>query len=218
MQHARSAPVLLFLAALAGATPQARAKDYGQEGAVFPITEEDFLKVLERRLRTLEATGEIARLNRQMADKVKADILSPRPIAGIAPASQRRTWLFDPSIEVAEDIRDEAGRLIARKGTRVNPLDHVGLRQKLVFLDGREEAQVRWALGWARPEAVKLILVGGSAFGLMETHKRRFYFDQGGVLTSRFGITRVPATIAQEGRLLRIREIPVASPAGEARP
>lgn len=212
MGRAGGTGLKLAVGLLVVASAPVAAKDHGQHGAVFPLSEQDFLKVLEHRLRALEKTGALAAANRKMAEKVKAQVLEPAPVEGIAPAQQARSWLFDPSIELGEDVRDEAGRVLAPRGSRVNPLDHVDLRQRLVFLNGQDEAQVRWALASTRPEAVKLILVQGSAFRLMERHKRRFYFDQSGVLTRRFGIAAVPAVVEQEGRVLRIREVPVPAP------
>lgn len=217
MPGVRTATMILALAALPWIALPAEAKDYGQAGAVFPIVEDDFLQVIARRLQALERSGALARLNREMAATVKAQVLDPPPVAGIAQSQKARTWYFDPTIELAEDLRDEEGRIVARRGTTVNPLDHVGLRQRLIFLNGKDASQVRWALT-AAPEAAKLILVEGSAFRLMEQHKRRFYFDQAGTLTARFGITHVPAVVEQDGRRLRIREVPVARSAREARP
>ena len=195
-----------------------QAKDYGQAGAVFPIVEEDFLKVIEARLRAMEKNGALAAANRKLAETVKAQVLDPPAVRGLAPAQGPRSWLFDPGIELQEDIRDAEGRLVAARGTRVNPLDHVGLRQRLVFLDGTDDAQVRWAVTSTAPETVKLILTNGSAFRLMEQHKRRFYFDQAGMLTARFGLSHVPAVVEQEGRQLRIREVPISRPSLGGRP
>jgi hypothetical protein len=44
------------------------------------------------------------------------------------------------------------GNLIAARGTRVNPLDMVQLRQALVFIDGDNPAEFAWAL--SRPGAM----------------------------------------------------------------
>lgn len=212
------AAALLSAMHLAPLGLSAQAKDYGQAGAVFPIVEEDFLKVIEARLRSMEKSGALAAANRKLAEAVKAQVLDPPAVGGLRTAQSPRSWLFDPGIELQEDIRDAEGRLVAARGTRVNPLDHVGLRQRLVFLDGTDDAQVRWAVSSTAPETVKLILTNGSAFRLMEQHKRRFYFDQAGMLTARFGLSHVPAVVEQEGRQLRIREVPIHRPSLGGRP
>ncbi len=41
----------------------------------------------------------------------------------------------------------------------------------------------------------------------MNQSKARLYFDQNGVITGKFGIGHVPATVEQEGKMLRIREV-----------
>jgi conjugal transfer pilus assembly protein TraW len=56
---------------------------------------------------------------------------------------------------------------------------------------------------------VKTILVGGSYMDYQRKTHRQAWYDQGGVLTTRLGITRVPAIVSQEGRRLRIDEVPV---------
>lgn len=187
----------------------ALARDYGQHGALFPIAEEDLLLVIERRLHEMERSGRLEVLQRQMAEQVKARVFRPDPLPGIKTARRSRTWHFDPSLIVTESIKDHKGRFIARKGMRVNPLDHVRLRQKLVFVDGREDAQVSWALRETAPHTAKLILTAGSALALMRRHRRIFYFDQAGVLTRRLGIAHVPAIVEQDGKRLRVRELPL---------
>ena len=42
---------------------------------------------------------------------------------------------------------------------------------------------------------------------LMRQWQTRIYFDQGGILTAKFGITQVPAVIVQDGDRLRIEEV-----------
>ena len=47
----------------------------------------------------------------------------------------------------------------------------------------------------------------GRVIDLMRARKTRFYFDQGGNLTSKFGIKAVPATVEQEGKMLKVKEV-----------
>ncbi|KXS30377.1 MAG: Type-F conjugative transfer system protein TraW, partial [Candidatus Gallionella acididurans] len=42
---------------------------------------------------------------------------------------------------------------------------------------------------------------------LMRKWKIQVFYDQGGTLTRRFGITHVPAIVRQEGKRLRIDEL-----------
>ncbi|VVT10086.1 Protein TraW [Sphingomonas sp. EC-HK361] len=206
--------VPLGLAALLLAAPAA-AHDYGQQGAVFPVIEADLLSVIQQRLTTMQASGAIDRANRQLAERTAARVRRPAPVPGIAPATEERRWTFDPTITVREDLRDGRGRIVVAAGTRVNPLDTVPLRQRLVFLDGDDPAQVAWARSTTTALNAKLILVGGSPFALMKAEQRRFYFDQQGTLTRHFGIHAVPALVEQQGRTLAIRELVIRGTKGD---
>lgn len=187
----------------------ASARDYGQQGAVFPIIETDLLSVIQNKLTSLQASGALERANKELAARTEARVKRPPPVKGIVGASQSRSWIHDPTITVEQDLRDGKGRVIVARGTRVNPLDTVPLRQRLVFLDGDDPAQVAWARAKTTALNAKLILVRGSPFILMKAEQRRFYFDQSGTLTRRFGVRAVPAVIEQAGRTLKVSEIAI---------
>ena len=181
------------------------AHDYGQRGTVFPVIERDLLEQIHSRLMQMERSGESARLNEDLKRRTIARVGRPDPVAGIVRTGEARRWHFDPTITLAADIRGAKGELIHAAGTRVNPLDSVGLRADLLFLDGDDPDQLAWAL--KQDANAKLILVKGAPLELMKARQRRFYFDQGGKLTERFGIRSVPARVRQQGRLLEISEI-----------
>lgn len=185
---------------------QAMARDYGQRGTVFPVIERDLLEQIHSRLIQMEQSGETARLNGELKRRTIARVNRPDPVTGIVRASEARRWQFDPTITLAADIRGVKGELIHAAGTRVNPLDSVQLRGDLLFLDGDDPDQLAWAL--KQDADAKLILVKGAPLELMKARQRRFYFDQGGKLTAKFGIKSVPARVRQDGGLLEISEIP----------
>jgi len=186
-----------------------RAADYGQMGQTFPIIETDLLTTIETRLKTLEANGGIERMQRQMQEQAVASVRRPKPVDGMTPATARREWLFDPSIVTEDDIVDAKGNLIAARGTRVNPLDMVQLSQALVFIDGDNPAELAWAVKTWSDARAKIIFVSGSPFDAMKPWQRRFYFDQGGMLTGKFGIRHTPAVVSAGGSNLKISEFPL---------
>lgn len=208
MRHI-SAVFIATLLAMAFGASQVSAKDYGQQGAVFPIAEPDLLEQIRSKLQRLEASGETARLNADLKRRTIARVNRPEPVAGISVTQTMRQWRFDPTIRVEQDISDDKGRLIIRSGTQVNPLDTVVLRQRLVFVDGDDPAQLAWATRRYKATDAKLILVRGAPLELMRARQRRFYFDQGGTLVKHFGIRAVPATVEQQGRFLIISEVPL---------
>lgn len=210
---ARIAAVIVMSAA--GFSATAMAKDYGRQGAVFAVLEPDMLSMIEAKLRGAQASGKIAAMNKELARRTEARVRRPAPVPGIMTATKLRSWTYDPTITISEDIRDDKGALIIPAGRRINPLDTAGLRQSLVFLNGDDPAQVAWALGSTTQLNAKLILTSGSPFDRMKAAQRRFYFDQGGQLTGKFGIRAVPAVVEQNGRLLKVTEVVV--PQGRAK-
>jgi conjugal transfer pilus assembly protein TraW len=180
--------------------------DHGQMGQTWPVIEPDLLAVIKTRLDAAQASGKLDALNRQFADKVKQRVMQPGPVAGIAAATEVRSWEFDPAIVVENDIRDHRGNLIAVAGQRVNPLALSGLSKKLVFINGNDSAELAWAMQRGGEEAAKIIFVDGSPFTQMQTHRRRFYFDQDGRLTTHFGILHTPAVVERKGDLLLVTE------------
>ena len=206
--------VILFAAVTLSASP-APARDYGQQGAVFPVIEADLLTVIRNKLTHMQASGATDRANRALGQRTAARVRRPAPVAGIATAVEPRAWTVDPTITVRQDLRDTKGRVIVTAGSRVNPLDTVPLRQRLVFLDGDDPAQVAWATSRTTALNAKLILVKGSPFALMKAEQRRFFFDQSGTLTRHLGIRAVPAVVEQQGRTLSIRELVLGRTKGD---
>ena len=188
------------------------AKDLGVRGATWPIAEPDLLAQIEARLVEMERSGELARLEQEARANARTKLEEPDPVAGIAPAREERSRLWDPAITVARDVRTPGGVLIAAAGTRVNPLERTALARDLLFVDGRREAEIAWAL--AHERAAKIVLLAGRPLELMRRHRRPFFFDQGGRLAARFGLRFTPSLVEQAGSRLRITEIPVEDRAG----
>ena len=188
-------------------TLPALAADLGVRGATWPVTEPDLLEQIEARLSAMQRSGDMARIERDARTAARARLEEPEPVAGIAPAREARSRMFDPAIVVERDIRLPDGTLIAAAGARVNPLARHALSRDLLFVDGRREAEIAWALAHQWP--AKIVLLAGRPLNLARTHGRAFFFDQGGRLAARFGIAATPSLVEQAGSKLRITEIPV---------
>ena len=184
-----------------------RASDHGVVGQTFPIIETDLLGAIERRLQNLQASGGIERMNAEFARRVEAKVRRPMPVAGITPAVEERVWAYDPTIVIEQDVRDQKGNLVAEAGQHVNPLDFVAMHQALVFVDGDNPEQMAWATTRYSDLKAKIILVSGSPIEAMTARKRRFYFDQAGRLSGKFGILHTPAVAEQNGKLVKLSEI-----------
>ena len=145
------AAAMLLAATLAG-LPAAglpsgtSAKDLGVRGATWPVAEPDLLEQVELQLLEMQRSGELARLETQARERARQKLEEPDPVPGIAPATRERTRLFDPAIVVERDIRTPDGALIAAAGTRIDPLARMTLARDLLFVDGRRNPEIVWAL------------------------------------------------------------------------
>jgi conjugal transfer pilus assembly protein TraW len=206
-QASRSVAVFICLVA----SQTALAQETMRLGPTYPITEVDFLKSIEAKLRAKEKTGELAKMQAEAVRRNEAAIMNPKPIEGITKTSFARSFYWDPSIIITSDVKLPDGTVLAKAGSRLNPLDTTSMSKALFFFDERDTAQTAMAkrLHAERNGAVKLVLTGGSFVRLMRSWGQQVYFDQGGVLTAKFGITQVPALVAQDGKRLRIDEMMV---------
>ena len=114
----------------------------------------------------------------------------------------------------------------------VDPFAHAPLTRDLLFVDGRREAEIAWALDRSGPSKTlvpatrvpAIVLLAGRPLDLARRHGRPFFFDQGGRLAARFGLRFTPSLVTREesragdtragdmrsgGALLRITEIPI---------
>lgn len=184
-------------------------QDLGTLGPLYEIKEPDFLDEMMSVAKQREESGEWLRSQQEASKRIIASIREPRPIEGITKTMVAHTKYWDPSIVVEENIVDDKGRVIVPKGTVKNPLDAMTFDKTLLFIDGRDSDQValaKAAIG-KLGERVTPILVAGPVVSLMEKWNRPVYFDQHGLLTTRFGIKQVPAWVYQEGRQMRIDEV-----------
>jgi len=201
---------LLAAAAVAVASSgDARSEALGKIGPTYPIAEQNLLEHITAKLKEKERSGEIARLQQQARARATATVNNPPPVPGLKAAEAVRTFYFDPSVRLPENVLDERGHVLFAAGTVKNPLDVVSMSKHLLFFDGRDARQVRRArelIDHYRGR-VKPVLVGGSYLKLMKAWQIPVYYDQQGLLVRKLGITAVPAIVSQEGSRLRIDEL-----------
>jgi conjugal transfer pilus assembly protein TraW len=167
------------------------------------------LEEIEALLREKERSGELARLAEEGRQRSMQSAESPIAVAGMEPATVARTWYWDPSYRVPQTYSTPDGQVFARAGDVFNPLEFLNFSKRLVFIDGRSEAQVQWAKDVLRSKGlpVKIILVAGRPLELGRQWHSPVYFDQGGAIVRRLGLRRVPAVVSQEGKRLRVDEV-----------
>ncbi len=197
---------LILLLFVCGA---AQAKHLDPIGPTYPIQENDALEVVLNTVTQKVKSGEYQRWMEEGKKRAVESFKTPRPINGLARTSAPHSHYWDPTVVVNQDIRAPDGQVILAKGTRSNPFDYLSLTKHLLFFDGRDKDQVRFArkIRQRYKDGVKLILVGGSPVELGREWKHPVFFDQSGYLVAKLAIRQVPALAYQEGKRIRIDEI-----------
>jgi conjugal transfer pilus assembly protein TraW len=177
-------------------------------GPIYEISEPSMLDELMKKLKADEASGVLRKKIEEGQRRALHSIKNPKANEALARAKAGRTWYYDPTVTATQDITAN-GKVIVAAGTSVNPLDKVNWSKLWLFIDARDPTQ----LGHARQLSaqlranLKVILTGGNYVEAGKSLGTHVYFDQHALLTNRFGITALPATVRQEGRRLRIDEV-----------
>lgn len=201
-----------------------QAKDFGTRGHTYQIVEQGFLEMIDQRLQKVDMEKE----RKKMTAVVKDKVANPVPVKGIEPATKRRAFYFDPTYTLEKDAILPCGKVLHKAGTKINPLEEMQklgqlLSRRMIFVDASRKNQVKWLKKQLKTSLVginpneqvedRIILISGKPFEIKEElgeeHKNKVYFDQGGEITTNFGIKASPAVVVQDGLQLKIEEIKV---------
>lgn len=193
------------------------AEDLGTRGSTVPV-DRDAREQMKDTIRQKAANGELARFWTTYRERMIEAIKHPAPL-GIPTDMRPHAELRQLRFVVPQDYRDQAGRILAHRGDVIEPLAIQPLTTGLIFIDGRDEAQVQYALGAGRRERLKIVLTAGSPYDLRVRFRNTvwngspavpFYFDQRKLIINQlqrlYGIElrSVPAKLTQQGTRLRI--------------
>ena len=181
------------------------AADLGVRGETWEIGEIDIIEAIHSELEKAEDDGRLAVFNDNVK-KQATDAFYNQKSLGLKKAVSYRTWEFDPTITLQRDIKTHQGKVVAERGTKVNPLDYVPLARPLLFLDGTDEKQLDWGLS----QEGMMILTAGAPLTLEKEHDRQMWFDQKGIMVKHFSIKAMPARVTQNGKVLKVEEVPPA--------
>ena len=195
------------------------AQDLGVYGETWVIQEQDAIESIKSKLQKMEAEGEIGKHNQKLLRESKQRIEKPEKVKGIVNTVTPRRYTYDPTFSYPEDLKDYKGEVFYKAGTLINPLDYKSLSYELIFINGEDEDQIKWANDKYKNAAIKPIitLVSGEPIKLSNVHEIDVYFDQGGYITSKFGIKQVPAIVSQEENVLIVNEIKLGSKTNDPR-
>lgn len=204
---------------------QVFAKDLGSYGKTYPIIEADIEQEIARKLSIYQENGELEKFQKNYQKEVTKQIKNPNRVSGITDAVENRSRTFDPTIYLEEDIAMPKGgieeakknpelieyEVLHKAGTAINPLNYMLFNEPLIFVDGNNEEQLKYARDYQdKNQLAKIILIDGSpGFKKINGKEYQYFFDQWEAYSQRFKIVRVPSVVYQkEGdSVLTINEI-----------
>jgi len=202
---------LLFCSAFA------HSEYLGTTGQTYAL-DPDGREQLKDAVRRKQANGELDAYWRNYRDKVAEAIRHPAPL-GVRSDYNNHSELHDLRFTLPQDYLNERGQVVARRGTVIEPLRIQPLRTGLIFIDGRDQKQIDYAILRGIKQPLKIVLTAGSPlelrFRYQKAHWRTgtgipFYFDQRKLIITNFqklygiAINSVPATLYQQGDKLAI--------------
>ena len=194
------------------------AENIGTKAQTYQI-DRDGREQIKDSIRQKQKSGELDTFWKNYRDKTVNAIKNPAPL-GIKSEYGQREEIREARFVVPSDYKDERNNVVVKKGTVVEPLKIQPLRNGLIFIDGRDEKQVQYAVSRSTNESLKIVLTAGSPFDLRVKYKNQiwhgdkgvpFYFDQRKMIINslknlyRIDINSVPAVLFQRGDKLDIQ-------------
>ena len=201
---------LTVAVAMAATTVPICADELGVIGPTYAIGEESALETILKRLKQAQRSGKLKDIQQAAIKRSLHSAKNPREVEGITAVLERSQRLIDPTVTYTKAIKTDEGEIVVPAGAKINPLLVTTLSKRLVFFDGRDQAQseaVRKLVS-THSTKVKPILVAGSWYDLTKAWGAQVYYDQQGRLSRRFGVRAVPTVISQQGNLLLLEEVP----------
>lgn len=190
------------------------AEDLGKLGKTYPIGEDNLLALIKNRASQMVQSGEWEKLHQRVIKKTEQRIDYPPIISGISKTTESSVRYYDPSIKINQDIIDPfTKKVIAKRGQIINPTTYMPFNNELIFIDGRDDLQIQYAINQSKtsPFRVSIILIAANKFRkLLKEQHQVMYYDQGAVLVKKFNIQHVPTIIYQDQSQptkLRIEEV-----------
>ena len=111
--------------------------DVGQKGPVFEITEPDMIEEMKRRMENIDWA--------KQKEDATAGFWKKQDEFNLSVAKENRTRNIDASIVSSQDIRHPDGRVIFKKGDKINPQAIMPMRHAYIVFDATRQEQVKIA-------------------------------------------------------------------------
>ena len=194
-------------------TSESGYSDHSFNPIVKDIAEVDFLKDIQQRIENYDFTKHTKELASKAFDKVKKFDFPVRDETYIS--------FRDPTLIVKKDMWLPNGALLAKAGTRLNPLETLGLSKRYIVLNPNDPRQIEVTIKYlsSLPQAQRkplsvLLTEVNKEKGLNQLNTIRNTFDSTvfvftDLVQNRFQISSVPAIVEQQGNKLKVTELSI---------
>lgn len=186
------------------------AKDFGKKGQNFEVKEEDIADAIMKKIsdKLSNPDQNFEKKMQEATDKMIANFGNIKPVEGLVEATEYHVSYYDPIVALEEDIKLPFGKLLAKKGQKIDPTKHTGNPDfGCIFFDSTNPKHLEWAK--QQDHFYDWVLVKGNPIELEEQEDRLVYFDQFGSLVKKFKIKQIPCRVSPHGKMLKIEEIPL---------
>ncbi len=164
------------------------------------------------------ASGEIERFWQVYRKKTVEKIIHPDPL-GVPTSYSINSYDVALRYVMPVNFKDQNGAVVVKEGTVIEPLKRSRLMYDLVFIDGRDEQQVGYAIAHGAKLPTRIILTAGAPYDLRVKYANTewlsgkwvpFFFDQRRMVLNSLkqyyglNITSVPVVLSQTGSQLRV--------------
>ncbi|MCE0759510.1 conjugal transfer protein TraW [Marinobacter sp. G11] len=108
--------------------------DFGARGPVEQISEPDLIELMKQRFANIDWEAQ--------KENAKKNFWKKQTFRILAEAPEDRTREVDPTVVITQDILTPDGKVVARQGDRINPLEIRSFTQAVVVLDPLDEDQI----------------------------------------------------------------------------
>jgi len=168
-------------------------------GPTYPILEPDWREWLPKQLEK-KISYDPGLWRKRLGESVRRQI----PQWGLPEVKVPSTRMIDPTVTLQKPAFDRSGRLSMVPVT-INPLAAVPSSRPILIFDGRKERQVQLARRLSN-QAMTMLITAGNPLSLSQLFRQPVYPASQELLT-RFGITRVPALLHRQDKVIKIEEI-----------
>lgn len=173
-------------------------------GETREIDEPDLLTIIEDRIQNVDGEELVA----EARERARAKFLEGT--ADLPEAKRSHSYMVDPEIKLKSDITLPDGRVVAHKGTEVNPLETAPWRRQYVIIDATSDWQVEQAKDWADEADIATTFIGtqlpdddDERARLGETLGDHVHLIHP-LIVRRMDLREVPSRARQDGLMVRI--------------